>query len=241
MPAPFWPPCVPKNDVPTLDVPRYAQTTRRRTARQERHDNNDAQPKGPSHARSPCRLQPMNPGLFLKHVLKEPATAGALLPSSPLLARAMTRQAGHASLIVELGAGTGAVTRWLHDAHPLVPLIAVEALEAMADHLRETFPTIDVRRQWAHEVLDDLCDDAPFRTVVVSSLPFRSLRPAMRDVTIRAVCRFLLADRTRRLVQYTYQPRIPFALPRNEAAGLKWTRVSTVWRNAPPAGVWVLR
>ncbi len=183
----------------------------------------------------------MNPGLFLKHVLKEPATAGAFFPSSPLLARAMTRQAGRASLIVELGAGTGAVTRWLHDAHPHVPIIAVEAQQAMADHLRETFPRIDVRTQWAHEVLDELCDDAPFRTVLVSSLPFRSLRPSVRDITVRAVCRFLQADPTRHLVQYTYQPRMPFALSRHDAHGLKWTRVSTVWRNAPPAGVWVLR
>jgi phosphatidylethanolamine/phosphatidyl-N-methylethanolamine N-methyltransferase len=183
----------------------------------------------------------MNPALFIRHVLKEPATAGAFLPSSPLLARAMTRQAGHASLIVELGAGTGAVTRWLVDAHPGVPIIAVEAQQAMADHLRDAFPGIDVRRQWAHDVLDELCDEAPYRTVLVSSLPFRSLRPLVRDVTVRAVCRFLLADRTRRLVQYTYQPRAPFALPRQESAALRWTRVSTVWRNAPPAGVWVLR
>jgi phospholipid N-methyltransferase len=183
----------------------------------------------------------MNPGLFLKHVLKEPAIAGAFLPSSPLLARAMTRQAGHASLIVELGAGTGAVTRWLHETHPSVPIIAVEAQPEMAAHLRATFPAIDVRRQWAHDVLDELRDDAPYRTVVVSSLPFRSLKPSVRDVTVRSVCRFLHADRSRHLVQYTYQPRVPFALPRHEAHGLEWTRVSTVWRNAPPAGVWVLK
>ncbi len=183
----------------------------------------------------------MNPGLFLKHVLQQPGTAGAILPSSPLLARAMTRQAGHASLIIELGAGTGAVTRWLHDTHPNVPIVAVEAQEAMADHLRETFPQIKVRQQWAHEVLDEFCDEAPYRTVIVSSLPFRSLRPAVRDTTVLSLCQFLMADRSRRLVQYTYQPRVPFALPRHEAHGLKWTRVSTVWRNAPPAGVWVLR
>ncbi len=183
----------------------------------------------------------MNPGLFFKHVLKEPGTAGAFLPSSPLLARAMSRQAGQASLIVELGAGTGAVTRWLHDAHRAVPLIAVEAQSEMAAHLRETFPSIHVREQWAHEVLDELRDEAPYRTVLVSSLPFRSLKPSVRDVTVRSVCRFLHADRSRHLVQYTYQPRVPFALPRLEAHGLEWTRVSTVWRNAPPAGVWVLK
>jgi phosphatidylethanolamine/phosphatidyl-N-methylethanolamine N-methyltransferase len=183
----------------------------------------------------------MNPGLFLRHVLQRPATAGAILPSSPMLARAMTRQAGHAALLVELGAGTGAVTRWLHQTHPGVPLIAVEAQAEMALHLEEIFPKVEVRRQWAHEVLDELCDDAPARTTLVSSLPFRSLPAVVRETTVDSVCRFLATDRARRLVQYTYQPRAPFLLPRAAlAAGLRWKRVSTVWRNAPPAGVWVL-
>lgn len=184
----------------------------------------------------------MNPGLFLRHALQRPATAGALLPSSPGLARAMTRQTHHAALLVELGAGTGAVTRELQRTHRHTPLIAIEAQPEMATHLREAFPDIDVRTQWAHEVLDELCLTAPARTVVVSSLPFRSLPAAVRDATILSLCRFLSVDPMRRLVQYTYQPRVPFDLPGERDAGtLRWTRMSTVWRNAPPAGVWVLR
>ncbi len=184
----------------------------------------------------------MNPGLFLRHALQRPSTAGAILPSSPMLARAMTRQADHASLLVELGAGTGAVTRQLRDTHAHTPLIAIEAQPDMAAHLREAFPEVDVRTQWAHEVLDELCHSAPLRTVLVSSLPFRSLPSDVRDVTIASVCRFLNADPSRRLVQYTYQPRAPFDLPTGAMAGrLSWTRMSTVWRNAPPAGVWVLQ
>ena len=184
----------------------------------------------------------MNPGLFLRHALKRPSTAGALLPSSPGLARAMTRHAHHATLLVELGAGTGAVTRELRRTHRHTPLIAIEAQPELALHLRDAFPDIDVRTQWAHDVLDELCLTAPARTVVVSSLPFRSLPPAVRDTTIASVCRFLAADPMRRLVQYTYQPRVPFHLPTHREVGmLRWTRMSTVWRNAPPAGVWVLR
>lgn len=184
----------------------------------------------------------MNPGLFLRHALQRPATAGALLPSSPGLARAMTRQTHHASLIVELGAGTGAVTRELRRTHRNTPLIAIEAQPDMASHLRLAFPEIDVRTQWAHEVLDELCLSAPARTVVVSSLPFRSLPSAVRDATILSLCRFLAVHPMRRLVQYTYQPRVPFNLPSQpDSAALRWTRMSTVWRNAPPAGVWVLQ
>ena len=41
----------------------------------------------------------------------------------------------------------------------------------------------------------------------------------------------------RKLVQFTYQPRAPFAAPRE----LRWHRRAVVWRNTPPAGVWELQ
>jgi phospholipid N-methyltransferase len=184
----------------------------------------------------------LEPTLFLRHALRRPATVGAFLPSSRHLARAMSAQTRGAQLLVELGAGTGAVTLALRHLHPHVPLVAVEAQPHLAQHLREQFHGIDVRTQWAHEVLDELTV-APAHTVLVSSLPFRSLPAAVRERTVRALCRFLAADPARRLVQYTYQPRVPFDLPLrlDDSRALHWRRVRTVWRNAPPAGVWVLQ
>jgi phosphatidylethanolamine/phosphatidyl-N-methylethanolamine N-methyltransferase len=152
----------------------------------------------------------MEPGLFLRHALRRPTAFGSLLPSSRHLAQAMTAQTRGAQLLVELGAGTGAVTRALRLHHPDVPLVAVEAQPHLARHLRERFAGVDVRAQWAHEV--------------------------------RSLCRFLSVDPLRRLVQYTYQPRPPFDLPHSaDSRGLRWRRVKTIWRNAPPAGVWVLQ
>lgn len=180
----------------------------------------------------------MSSTLFLRHALRRPATSGAFLPSSRHLARAMTAQAEHADLLVELGAGTGAVTRALRESHPHVPLVVVEAEPRLAEHLRRNFPEADVRAQWAHDVLDGLVD-APSQTVIVSSLPFRSLPKTVRNRTVKAVCDFLTSDPLRRLVQFTYQPRPPFELPPH--FDLRWHRASMVWRNAPPAGVWVLQ
>lgn len=183
----------------------------------------------------------MEPGLFLRHALRQPTTSGALLPSSRHLAVAMTSQARGAQLLVELGAGTGAVTRALRQYHPGVPLVAVEAQPHLARHLRERFADLDVRAQWAHEVIDALLH-APARTVLVSSLPFRSLPSDVRERTVLSLCRFLSADPLRRLVQFTYQPRPPFELPPTpDGRALRWRRVKTIWRNAPPAGVWVLQ
>ena len=184
----------------------------------------------------------MEPALFLRHALRRPTSFGALLPSSRHLALAMTAQVRDAQLLVELGAGTGAVTRALRLHHPDVPLVAVEAQPHLARHLRERFIDVEVRAEWAHEVIDALLNRAPAQTVVVSSLPFRTLPALVRDRTVRSLCRFLAADPLRRLVQYTYQPRPPFELPHStDSRGLRWRRVRTVWRNAPPAGVWVLQ
>lgn len=176
------------------------------------------------------------PGEFFLTMLKSPAATGALVPSSRYLARAMARAAHGADLLIELGAGTGPVTRALLDALPQVPLIAVELQPKLASRLRQRFPRVDVRQATAKSVVDTLTG-APAHSVLVSSLPFRSLPPPVRGETVASICAFLAAAPSRRLVQFTYQPREPFRVP----AGFRWRLSTVVWRNAPPAGVWELR
>jgi phospholipid N-methyltransferase len=76
----------------------------------------------------------------------------------------------------------------------------------------------------------------PLRTVAVSSLPFRSLPADVARETIAVIERFLLAHPARRLVQYSYGLREPFGLA---TPALAWRRVERVWRNLPPAIVWI--
>lgn len=170
--------------------------------------------------------------------LTNPALVGAVVPSSRRLAEAMSDAVGDdAQLLVDLGAGTGAITAALCARHRGVPLIAVEMQAELAQHLRVRFVDVDVRCSSADTALSTLAD-APARSVIVSSLPFRSLPDEWRRRTISAIEAFLLADPMRRLVQYTYQPRAPFEPAAN---ALRWRHVTTVWRNAPPAGVWTLQ
>ena len=167
-----------------------------------------------------------------------PAMVGAILPSSRYLAGLMARAADGAELLIELGAGTGAITEGLRERHPLVSTIVVELQPELARHLRERFPGIEVRAEPAHAVLADH-QAGPPGAVVVSSLPFRSLPSPWRERTSLAIEHFLLAHPRRRLVQYTYQPRVPpFEL--THLSALRWRRVGMVWRNAPPAWVWEL-
>lgn len=174
--------------------------------------------------------------LLILSLLQRPASTGTLIPSSRYLADTMARQALGAELVVELGAGTGPVTQALVAACPNTPIVVVEMQARLAHHLRQQFPALDVRQDTAESVLDSLTD-APPRTTLVSSLPFRSLPSGVARDTRASIGGFLLADPARKLVQFTYQPRAPFRPP----AGLKWHFVGSVWRNAPPAGVWTLQ
>lgn len=119
---------------------------------------------------------------LLLHLLKTPGLTGAFTPSSRYLASAMVRAAGEVNHVVELGAGTGPVTKALRSRLPNASLVVVEIQPRLAQRLRTDFGGLDVRQNSAHEVLDDLVFPAP--AAVVSSLPFRSLPQALRELTV---------------------------------------------------------
>jgi phospholipid N-methyltransferase len=172
---------------------------------------------------------------LLLHLLRTPALTGAFASSSRYLALAMVRAAGEVRHVVELGAGTGPVTKELRRSLPDASLVAVEMQPRLAQQLRNKFSGLDVRQDLAQVVLDGLVYPDP--VAVVSSLPFRSLPQDMREVTIASIERFLRRVPGSRLVQFTYQPRAPF----EASVDFRWHKVCSVWRNAPPAGVWVLQ
>ena len=179
----------------------------------------------------------MRAAAFVMVAFVRPSTMGAVLPSSRHLAQAMARAAHGAQRLVELGAGTGAITQALCDGHPGIPMLAVEMEPSLAGHLARRFPQVTVHTAAAHEVLRELPEGPP-ATVLVSSLPFRSLPLRWRRRSSQAIETFLLKDPAHRLVQYTYQPRAPFDL--QHADRLQWRKLALVWRNAPPAWVWEL-
>ena len=173
---------------------------------------------------------------LLKQWLKTPALVGAILPSSQHLAKVMARHSSDSDALVELGAGTGTITNELVRQHPTVPLILFEQNSTLAGRLHRHFPQAQIIPEYFH-ARTELLAHLPGRTVFVSSLPFRSLPAHIATPTVAVLHRLLTEDPQRRLIQFTYQPRAPFRAP----AGLVWRRCVTVWRNAPPAGVWELR
>lgn len=188
----------------------------------------------PRRGRHAALLAAVSDSMFA-HFLRTPALVGGIVPSSPVLARTMSRQAAGCEAIVELGSGTGAVTRALAREHPQAALTVIEREPTLARRIGAACPHARVRIGCVHE-RSDVVLAQPRRAAAVSSLPFRSLPEEVSAATIAVLEQFLLAHEERRLVQYSYGMRAPFAF---REARIRWTRVARVWRNVPPALVWV--
>lgn len=174
------------------------------------------------------------PLTLLKAYLANPAQVGSVLPSSARLARAMALQTQDASQVLEVGAGTGPITRRLLEAGK--PVIAIERDKVLAAKLRLSCPgaqVVEASLSDCRPLLQVLAPD----TCVVSSLPFKSLPPNVVLDLRSLLVDFLCESPSRRLIQYTYAVGVPFAVPRY----LKWRRVDWVLRNVPPAFVWELQ
>jgi len=175
--------------------------------------------------------------LFLSRWLKAPHRIGAVAPSSRYLARAMARQIdfGCAGPVIELGGGTGSITRGLLAAGlPPERLVVVERDERLYRLLVERFPELRVLRGDAARLVALLRPLGIERAAaVVSSLPLLSMPKRLRHRIVTQA--FAVLGEQGRLVQFTYGLLSPLPEREFRVAGKLATRV---WRNFPPASVW---
>lgn len=177
-----------------------------------------------------------NAALFFRRWLSNPLQMGSVIPSSPALCRRIAREVrrGPDEVVVELGAGTGVVSRaLLASGVPADKLVVVEIVPEMAEHLRQALPGVTV-----------LCGDA-FELA-------RALPERMHGKVGTAICGIPLVllplDQQRRFVQavdavapgrgfllYTYCITSPLPCQELELAAKReaWTPL-----NFPPASVW---
>lgn len=178
-------------------------------------------------------------GLFLARWLKAPHKVGALVPASRHLARAMAEQiAPEEGLVIELGGGTGSITRALLDAG-LAPerLIVIERDPAFCALLKKRFPGLKILRGDATRLRALLARfGIHHATTVVSSLPLLSMPKPLRQRIVEES--FALLDERGSFIQYTYGAFSPL---RRRKSGLKGEVAERVWRNFPPASVWRFR
>ena len=179
--------------------------------------------------------------LLLKLWLKNPLKIGAVAASSPELAAAMAR---HIPLtgegfVVELGGGTGPVTRAILDAGvPRDRLVVVERDLTLHRHLTERYPGVRILQGDAMHLQQLLRREgvAPVKAIV-SSLPLLSMKKAIQHRIGAQIFAVLEPDAP--MIQFTYGLFSP--LKNRQRLGVSGAVQDRVLQNLPPASVWLYR
>jgi phosphatidylethanolamine/phosphatidyl-N-methylethanolamine N-methyltransferase len=175
--------------------------------------------------------------LFLKRWARNPLQMGSVVPSSPALGRRIARLSrwDNGACVVELGAGTGAVSReLLRVGLPPERLVVVEIVPEMAEHLRESLPGVRVITGDAF-ALPRLLPAGMKVGTVICGIPLVLLPLERQRAFVAAVeavapgLGFLL---------YTYCVTSPLPWKR---LGLSAKREAWTPWNLPPASVWRYR
>jgi phosphatidylethanolamine/phosphatidyl-N-methylethanolamine N-methyltransferase len=175
--------------------------------------------------------------LFLRRWLAHPRKVGALLPSSPALARLVARAVHRRpdEFVVELGAGTRAVTKALLAAGiPVERLQVIEIDAALAAFLRRDVPQARVVLGDATRLAELLPPEAVGRVgTVISGIPMVTLPIETQRRMVDSW--FSVLAPGGHMLQYTYSLVSP--LPEAKL-GLRGRRRGVAVLNLPPASVW---
>lgn len=178
--------------------------------------------------------------LFLRHWLRHPLGIGAVLPSGRAVGRAMARElpARRRGIVLELGGGTGSVTRALLEAGCHADeLVIVERAPALAAALRGRFPELCIVEKDAREIGALLAERGISRLAgVVSSLPIKWFDLAAQRAIVEAC--FARLDDGGPFLQLTNALTSPL---RMSALGIDGTEVARVWTQLPPVQIWRYR
>jgi phosphatidylethanolamine/phosphatidyl-N-methylethanolamine N-methyltransferase len=182
---------------------------------------------------------------FFQAFMREPASIGALSPSSRALAKAMIEgfPLGNADLIVELGAGTGAFTGLiLERIGKRTTFVAMELDPIHARGLNRRFPGLKVYNDSAERLAEYLALQEKQRAgYIVSGLPWANIPPEEQDRIMDAVLACLAPDGIFTTFAYLHARWLPKARQFRKALGRRFAHIETspvVWRNLPPAFVY---
>lgn len=179
---------------------------------------------------------------FLHAFLKNPLNVGSIAPSSPELARKMLEgfKPHEDSIVLELGAGTGAITKFVRELVPdFDSYLGIELDKDLVRSLEENFPDLNIIRGNACEVFD-LHKNSGLGKVgfIVSCLPFVSLPKEVVELILRQVDKFMAEGCVFRTFQYAHGYYFPSAIKLREYMRDRYgksQKSKLVLKNVPPA------
>jgi phosphatidylethanolamine/phosphatidyl-N-methylethanolamine N-methyltransferase len=187
-------------------------------------------------------------GTMLREFLRSPSDIGAVAPSSPRLAEAVTAPVPEIGdpVVVELGPGTGAFTSIIERqldgrGHQL----AIEMNPRLADQLRGRCRHVEVLNADASKLPRLLAERGHQKAdVVVSGLPWAAFSQEVQHDILSAVSRVVAPGGAFTTFGYVHAMRLSSAMRFRQMLTNAFEEVvpgRTVWRNLPPALVYHAR
>jgi len=178
--------------------------------------------------------------LMVRKLMEQGTNIASFAPSSRFLARMILKGIDYdrAKCIVDLGAGTGPITKeLLKRVKPHTKLIVVELDPDFCQRLRARFPGLDIVEGDAAQI-DKLLADRGITEVdtIVSGLPLPSFPEELRTAILRSSAKALGQHGVFR--QLTVMPWVYQNLYRRYFSDVKFKLVPL---NLPPAGVYMCR
>ena len=178
---------------------------------------------------------------FLQAFLKNPAKVGSIKPSSPELALTMIEgiEPSAKNVVIELGVGTGAITKFLQNVVPDErSYLGIELDADLVKLLRKNFPDMNI-------VCGNAMETASIHkrsglghvSYIVCCLPFVSLPGDVRNGVLEEVDKFMRQGCEFRTLQYAHGYHLPSARKFRQLMRQRYgkeKRSSLVVKNVPP-------
>lgn len=185
---------------------------------------------------------------FVTRAFRQPATVGAVLPTSRHVASAMADviPASGGSTVLELGPGTGALSEAIHQRLPEgAKHVAVEIDPELVSYLRSSKP-------WLHVIEGDATNlqgllaasGLPKVDAIISSIPWTLLPQQKQIELLREAGSVLTPQGVFTAITYLtalWRPKTRVFTSALHTAFEEVLPRSTVWRNVPPARIFICR
>jgi phosphatidylethanolamine/phosphatidyl-N-methylethanolamine N-methyltransferase len=178
---------------------------------------------------------------FLQGFIKNPLKVGAISPSSPDLAVKMIEgvDADENNVAVEIGCGTGAITKFLQDVIPnRKSFLGIEIDKGFVDNLQKDFPKLQFVCGDARET-EAILKENGFGKVsyIISGLPFVVLPKEVSSGILAEVDKLMKNGCMFRTFQYAHGYHLPPAVKFRDELDKKYgkcKRSSLILMNVPP-------
>jgi len=179
---------------------------------------------------------------FLQAFLKNPLKVGSIAPSSPELAQKMVAdiRPTEESIVLELGVGTGAITKVLQEIVPnRESYLGIEIDKKLVKSLKENFPALKIVRGNACDAFS-IYQRTGFGKVgyIICCLPFVSLPNEVGERVLAEIDKFMEQGCVFRTFQYAHGYYFPSAIKLREHMRSRYGKAKKsqlVVKNVPPA------